>query len=257
MEREIRAGVLLAAVVLLAGSAPDALAQASHVFAVGSNEYGQLGIRTDTWSPTPSLISDVTAVAGGEAHSLALKDDGTVWAWGDNGYGQLGDGTTANYRRSSVRVAGLPKGVTAVAAGEFHSLFIMSATSGDLNGDGDVDGNDFAIFLAAFGRSVGQPQFDARCDYDADGTVTLADYQVWLGYYRAFVGNPAAGAPAVPAGDADFDGDVDLADFAAMQECAGGAPERALACVAIFDFDGNGEVDIMDAVEFVAAMGGG
>ena len=57
-------------------------------------------------------------------------------------------------------------------------------------------------------------------------------------------------------GDADFDGDVDLADFAVMQECAGGAPERALACLAIFDFDGNGQVDIMDTAEFVAAMGG-
>jgi len=30
---------------------------------------------------------------GGDAHSIALKSDGTVWAWGANAYGQLGNGT--------------------------------------------------------------------------------------------------------------------------------------------------------------------
>ncbi|OCT13860.1 hypothetical protein A8709_20010 [Paenibacillus pectinilyticus] len=38
-------------------------------------------------------ISDVTAVASGHGFSLALKKDGTVWGWGGNGDGQLGDGT--------------------------------------------------------------------------------------------------------------------------------------------------------------------
>ena len=129
-------------------------------------------------------------------------------------------------------------------------------TLGDFDCDGDVDAADFAIFLAAFGRSVGQPQFDARCDYDADGTVTLADYQIWLGYYRDFVGNPLAPAPAMTPGDADSDGDVDLADFAVMQECAAGPPERELPCVTIFDFDTSGQVDVLDFAEFEAVFAG-
>jgi hypothetical protein len=39
----------------------------------------------------------VVAIAGGACHSLALKSDGTVWAWGRNGYGQLGDGSTSDH----------------------------------------------------------------------------------------------------------------------------------------------------------------
>ena len=39
----------------------------------------------------------VSAIAGGAYfHSIALKSDGTVWGWGDNKYGALGDGTTTN-----------------------------------------------------------------------------------------------------------------------------------------------------------------
>ena len=40
-------------------------------------------------------LTGVVAIAAGGTHSLALKSDGTVWAWGYNYYGQLGNGTTA------------------------------------------------------------------------------------------------------------------------------------------------------------------
>jgi alpha-tubulin suppressor-like RCC1 family protein len=42
-------------------------------------------------------------VSGGNAHTLAIKTDGSLWAWGENDYGQLGDGTTAT-KRSPVQV---------------------------------------------------------------------------------------------------------------------------------------------------------
>lgn len=35
-------------------------------------------------------------VKSGDFHTLGIKTDGTLWAWGDNTYGQLGDGTTTN-----------------------------------------------------------------------------------------------------------------------------------------------------------------
>jgi len=40
-----------------------------------------------------SSLTGVSAIAGEREHTIALKNDGTVWAWGYNGSGQLGDGT--------------------------------------------------------------------------------------------------------------------------------------------------------------------
>jgi alpha-tubulin suppressor-like RCC1 family protein len=64
-------------------------------------------------------LSGVTQVAGGRDHSLALRADGTAWAFGHNTYGQLGDGTTTR-RTSPVPVPGLT-GVETVTAGRAYS----------------------------------------------------------------------------------------------------------------------------------------
>jgi len=58
----------------------------------------------------------------GSGHGLAIKPDGTVWAWGNNIYGQLGDGTTT-HRSTPVQVSGLTD-VVSVAGGWAHSLAI-------------------------------------------------------------------------------------------------------------------------------------
>ena len=51
-------------------------------------------------------LTGVVAIAAGQIHTVALKSDGTVWAWGYNGDGELGDGTTTN-KLSPVQVPGL------------------------------------------------------------------------------------------------------------------------------------------------------
>jgi alpha-tubulin suppressor-like RCC1 family protein len=66
----------------------------------------------------------VTAIAAGNDHSLALKKDGTLWAWGRNDSGQLGDGSTT-MRPAPVEVRGLGK-VVGIAAGGSHSLAIAA-----------------------------------------------------------------------------------------------------------------------------------
>src|SRR5205823_835287 len=69
-------------------------------------------------------VLTVSALAGGNWSSFAVKSDGTVWAWGANDQGQLGDGTTTN-RTTPVQVTGLT-GVTAIAAGGWHTLALKS-----------------------------------------------------------------------------------------------------------------------------------
>lgn len=104
-----------------------ALLEDGTVMAWGANTSGQLGGGTsaeESYVPVkvPGL-GEVTAVAAGGAHSLALLKDGTVMAWGLNGNGQLGDGTNTN-RNAPVKVTGLSE-VAAVAAGESHSVALL------------------------------------------------------------------------------------------------------------------------------------
>ena len=56
----------------------------------------------------------------GSAHSVALKKDGTVWAWGENYAGQLGDATTTD-RTMPVQVSGL-SGIKAISVWYVHNL---------------------------------------------------------------------------------------------------------------------------------------
>jgi hypothetical protein len=56
------------------------------------------------------VASDVTAISVGSSHCLFLKSDGSLWGVGDNGYGQLGDGTYTSSGRPKQIVAGPPPG---------------------------------------------------------------------------------------------------------------------------------------------------
>jgi alpha-tubulin suppressor-like RCC1 family protein len=80
-----------------------ALQNNGSLWAWGDNTFGQLGDNNPpTPVPTPEAILAssgyaFTAIsAGDDDHSLAIKDDGTLWAWGSNSCGQLGDGTTTS-----------------------------------------------------------------------------------------------------------------------------------------------------------------
>ncbi len=107
------------------------------VWAWGVNQYGQVGDGTTTIRKTPVQVSgltDVGAIAGGgdygsiSGHTIAVKNDGTVWAWGENRWGQLGDGTTIN-RPTPVQVSGLTNVLpvpTFIAGGGDHSIALKN-----------------------------------------------------------------------------------------------------------------------------------
>ena len=64
------------------------------------------------------------SLATGGFHTVAVKTDGTVWDWGDNQYGELGNNSTTN-SLVPVQVSGL-SGIASVAAGEYHSVALKS-----------------------------------------------------------------------------------------------------------------------------------
>lgn len=94
----------------------------------GDNRYGQLGTRPGDVNRTSPVqvpgLTGVGTVAAGEAHSLALRTDGTLWAWGGNDLGQVGIGAVFGIRPAPVQVE-LP-GVSAIAAGDNYSLAVLT-----------------------------------------------------------------------------------------------------------------------------------
>lgn len=80
-----------------------------------------LGIQEKAYASSSKIIS----IKAGGAHVLALKDDGTVWAWGDNYFGQLGDGTDSDQRNYPIQINELSD-IIAIDAGEYHSVALKN-----------------------------------------------------------------------------------------------------------------------------------
>ena len=93
------------------------------VWAWGINGSGQLGNGTTTDSSIPvqviGLATASTAVSAGYGHVLSLQNDTSVWAWGSNSNGQLGNGTTTD-SALPVQVAGLSSMIAVAAGNDFN-----------------------------------------------------------------------------------------------------------------------------------------
>jgi alpha-tubulin suppressor-like RCC1 family protein len=76
----------------------------------GYNYYGQLGNNSTTDSnvavivlyPNLATVTGMIEISAGGYHSLARKPDGTIWSWGSNYYGELGDDTSGNEKHTAI-----------------------------------------------------------------------------------------------------------------------------------------------------------
>ena len=112
-------------------------------WAWGANSSSQLGDNTTVAKSSPVSVvggfTDWCGVAGGFAHSLGVRTNGTAWAWGNGGNGRLGDGTTTN-TSSPVSVVGGFTDWCQVSTGSSHSLGVRT------------NGTAWAWGLNSFGR---------------------------------------------------------------------------------------------------------
>jgi alpha-tubulin suppressor-like RCC1 family protein len=99
------------------------------LWAWGGNATGQLGNDTVTNRSSPVSVigdfSDWTAVGAGVSHSLAVRANGTLWAWGNNLNGRLGDNTTVN-KSSPVSVVGGFVDWVQASGGTAHSIGVRA-----------------------------------------------------------------------------------------------------------------------------------
>ncbi|NJK71247.1 MAG: hypothetical protein HC932_03270, partial [Thermales bacterium] len=98
------------------------------VWTWGDNSQGQLGYTTTNLAnSTPVQVPGLTGILKVEAgafHNIARKNDGTIWTWGSNEFGQLGNGTQ-NQSTTPIQVSGV-SGALDVEAGQGHSLYLNS-----------------------------------------------------------------------------------------------------------------------------------
>ena len=113
----------------------------------GDNEYAQLGNGTSTMSSVPvavsGLSSGVVTISAGSEHTCVVTTAGAAECWGNNTYGQLGDGTTTA-SNVPVVVSGLSSGVASLSAGYEHTCVVT--TAGDVecwgrNDNGELGNN--------------------------------------------------------------------------------------------------------------------
>jgi hypothetical protein len=245
------------------------------LWAWGRNTMGQLGDGSVTDRLTPvrvrasngqNAFTNVAAIAAGGFHTLALKMDGTVWAWGNTRYGQTGSGQSGDddlghprFQALPAKISSLTNGV-AIQAGDFHA-FAMTAPSATVTGVITLEGSaDPQQMLTVILRSAnGAPPLVRQTYPGTNGSFRLTNlprqsYQArikgpkWLAKVvtiNATGGNVSGLTVTLPAGDANNDNRVGVLDLdqliTAFDTAEGDADFRPNA-----DFDCDGTVSVLD-----------
>ncbi len=172
----------------------------------GRGDSGQLGegLTQHRSSPVPvvGMTGQVASVALGESHACAVKTDGSLWCWGYNQRGQLGDASLIS-RSTPVAVIGMAGGVQSVSMYAGHScavktdgsLWCWGANDQGQLGDGTVVDKTTPICpngMHTQVRAVAVGHFHT-CALRADGTVWC-----WGRGTEGQLGNGAAASSTVP-----------------------------------------------------------
>jgi len=104
-----------------------AIARDGSLWGWGENRHGQLGDGTmeDRLTPTPVATGSSKTwakVSAGAIHTVAVATDGTLWAWGDNDNGQVGDGTAINRTMPTPIGVNLNRTWVSVSAAAGHNI---------------------------------------------------------------------------------------------------------------------------------------
>ncbi|MDR1152768.1 MAG: hypothetical protein LBK72_09925, partial [Bifidobacteriaceae bacterium] len=141
------------------------------VYTWGNNSYGQSGVPLPeghqcnfvNWIYTPVLVEgiegEVVDIAATHGLSVAVTADGAVWTWGDNSYGQLGNGTKNDQgcRHQPGKVDGLDVEIRAVSAGG-QGYVIAAAVDGTLRSWGRNNDGQLGIEESGSSSWRGVPQ---------------------------------------------------------------------------------------------------
>ena len=148
-----------------------ALKEDGGLWAWGSNYYGQLGLggafNSYDWINRVGTATDWVSITAGDGFSLALKEDGSLWAWGDNYYGQLGDGTFYSIRSTPAQVDTATDWV-AMAGGGNHTLALKEG--GGLWAWGQNHNGQLGVGSTSFGSAPVLVGVTADCAALAAGT---------------------------------------------------------------------------------------
>ena len=151
----------------------------------GDNQYGQIGIGGLVSPQPPVQVTDLgtsaVEIATGESHTCARKADGTVWCWGRNISGQVGDGSTVSARPVPVQVTDLGTSAVEIAAGGSHgcarkadgTVWCWGANFFGQVGDGSTIPRKSPVQVTALGTSAVAifAGFYNTCARKADGSV--------------------------------------------------------------------------------------
>ncbi|MGG4451227.1 RCC1 domain-containing protein [Brevibacillus porteri] len=130
---------------------------------------------------TTLAAGNAVSSAAGEAHSLILKSDGTVWAWGANNHGQLGDGTTVQ-KNVPVQVKGITN-IMRIAAGSNHSIALKAdgtVWAWGYNSDGALGNGTFSPYSNTPVQAVGLTDVAEIAAGGNHGLALKKDGTVWM-----------------------------------------------------------------------------